>query len=59
MTKKPMTASEMGKRRWKGVDKASHSEIARAGAVKTNAIRKAKKDAAEKLTEKLVDIRGR
>jgi hypothetical protein len=44
MTKaKPMTASEMGKRRWKGLTKAQRAEIARAGALKANANIKAKK----------------
>ncbi len=59
MTKKPMTASEMGKRRWKGVDKAVHAEIARAGAAKTNAIKKAKSDAKKELDKKVVDILSR
>lgn len=48
MTKaKPMTASEMGKRRWKGLSKAQRAEIARAGALAANASIKAKKLAAE------------
>ena len=50
-SKAPMTASEMGKRRWKGLTKAQRSEIARAGALKANANMKAKKDAREKLSE--------
>lgn len=46
--KPPMTASEMGKLRWKGLTKAQRTEIARAGGIATREARKAALIAASK-----------